>query len=975
MVKFFQLYRQLNKKQKEAVDAIEGPVMVIAGPGTGKTQILTLRIANILQKTDTPPGGILALTFTESGAKEMRRRLRELIGPEAGNVRIHTYHGFAASIISEFDDHFPHLFRAQQITDIEAEQLIREILKQKKFVKLRPFGDPNFYVGKIISAISNAKREAWTPEIIRAFAKNEIKRIQEDESLLSLRGATKGQLKAEALKRIEKCERTMIFADVYEAYEKSKRDQRKIDYDDLVVELLTVLRKDKLLLSLLQEKFLYILVDEHQDTNDSQNALIQMIADYFEMPNLFVVGDEKQAIYRFQGASVENFIRFRNIWKSMRIIPLKENYRSHQNILDASFLMIENNYGDGEYPDLRVRLKADLSRKSRLIDVVTAGNMAAGETHLVEEIKKTLADYPSNTIAVITRRNREAEKLLRLFEQYDIQASAERGIDVFSHPLGTLFFDLLDFLADPSQIESLARTMAGGLWDLRFDARMQLIREIRSGRYGQIEKLIPAILKLRKEMNQSGSIAYLTLAGELSGISHLAARDSLAAEVWRALISLASELAFRGNADDPMKLMSALKTYRASADTKSIKVSSGSPEARVRIMTAHGAKGLEFDYVFVPYATEESWIIKDHGNYFVLPREKDNSDDIRDMRRLFYVALTRARTHACLIIPLEDTPERPFAPLRFIGELDAKLISKIELPARAVLPATGKIVNSETADQRRSKEMIEYAKRSLLGHGLSVTALNHFCECPSKFLFKSILKLPEPPSANAEKGNAMHEAMARVWHLSDKNDLTVTKTIKKAVQDFMANSLLPIFEKEPILEELERHAPIVAKSLIGHFNQTGIVSTEAWVERVFSGNYQKKAIIINLRGKLDAILETKTAVSVYDYKTREALSVNAIKGETKNGNRDYFRQLVFYKILLDNNSKFKNKSIETALVFIKPDDKGRCPIISLPVQKSDLDSVKSEIESLINSVWSGKVLTDYCEDKNCEYCQLRRLIN
>ncbi|KKT34278.1 MAG: hypothetical protein UW22_C0082G0004 [Candidatus Gottesmanbacteria bacterium GW2011_GWB1_44_11c] len=105
------------------------------------------------------------------------------------------------------------------------------------------------------------------------------------------------------------------------------------------------------------------------------------------------------------------------------------------------------------------------------------------------------------------------------------------------------------------------------------------------------------------------------------------------------------------------------------------------------------------------------------------------------------------------------------------------------------------------------------------------------------------------------------------------------------------------------------------------------------------------------------------------------MSVNAIKGETKNGNRDYFRQLVFYKILLDNNSKFKNKSIETALVFIKPDDKGRCPIISLPVQKSDLDSVKSEIESLINSVWSGKVLTDYCEDKNCEYCQLRRLIN
>ena len=130
MTEFNKLYGQLNKAQKEAVDTIEGPVMVVAGPGTGKTQILTLRIANILLKTDTPPGGILALTFTEAGAKEMKRRLREIIGPQANDVRIHTYHGFANSIIVEFDDHFPHLGRIKQITEIEAEMLVRDILKE-----------------------------------------------------------------------------------------------------------------------------------------------------------------------------------------------------------------------------------------------------------------------------------------------------------------------------------------------------------------------------------------------------------------------------------------------------------------------------------------------------------------------------------------------------------------------------------------------------------------------------------------------------------------------------------------------------------------------------------------------------------------------------------------------------------------------------------------------------------------------------
>ena len=147
-------YAKLNSKQKEAVDTIEGPVMGIEGPGTGKTTILTLRIANILRLTDTPASGILALTFTEAGVKTMRKKLREIIGDSALDVPIHTFHGFASSVITEFQDHFPHLSRSKQITDIEAESLVREIIKEKKFNKLRPIGDPDFYIAKIIGAIS-----------------------------------------------------------------------------------------------------------------------------------------------------------------------------------------------------------------------------------------------------------------------------------------------------------------------------------------------------------------------------------------------------------------------------------------------------------------------------------------------------------------------------------------------------------------------------------------------------------------------------------------------------------------------------------------------------------------------------------------------------------------------------------------------------------------------------------------------------
>ncbi len=215
--------------------------------------------------------------------------------------------------------------------------------------------------------------------------------------MISTRGATKGKLKAEGLKRIEKCEKTILFADVYEQYEAQKRNPstnsgqgRKMDFDDLIIELLTTLRTDELLLRLLQEKFLYIHVDEHQDTNDSQNILIRTLADFFENPNLFVVGDEKQAIYRFQGASVDNFLHFQNIWKDMKVISLADNYRSHQSILDASFSMIENNYAEGQHQNLRVKLSAGRDEKAKPVDVIMTGNIEAEEKYLVEELKTIL---------------------------------------------------------------------------------------------------------------------------------------------------------------------------------------------------------------------------------------------------------------------------------------------------------------------------------------------------------------------------------------------------------------------------------------------------------------------------------------------------------------------------------------------------------------------------------------------------------
>ncbi|MSU55898.1 MAG: ATP-dependent helicase [Candidatus Taylorbacteria bacterium] len=969
-------YARLNPKQKEAVDTIDGPVMVIAGPGTGKTTVLTLRIAQILRKTDTPPSGILAITFTEAGVKAMRQKLRALMGSRADEVRLHTFHGFASSIIAEFKDHFAHLDRAIQMTDIDAESLVREILKDERFAELRPFGNPDFYVQKIVGGISDAKREALTPEMMREGAKKEKKSIQADPDALSSRGPTKGKLKAEAEKRIEKCERTVLFADVYEVYEKRKRAERKIDFNDLIIELLTALQNDTLLLRLLQEKFLYILVDEHQDTNDSQNLLIRLLADFFDSPNLFVVGDEKQAIYRFQGASVENFLRFKNAWKGMKSIPLETNYRSHQHLLDSTFSMIENNYGEGEHTHLRVRLTSGGGGKPQPLALISGKECDTLE-YLGKEIQAILEKENESTMAIITKTNRDLERIIRFLESKEIPVSSERKINIFNHPIGNLFFTLIEYLSDTTNTEALAKTIAVGLWDVPFENGVECIRALRSGKQGVAEK-IPALRHLQNKLTDEGALAYLVFLAEASGFLTLAVKDPSAMEVWRGIVELSEYLIREGDIRDTRELLAKLLSYKASSEERSVKVSVGSPELRVRAMTAHGSKGLEFDYVFLPFVTESSWIGRTRGTYFVFPhKEKDDEDSIRDARRLFYVALTRAKKHAVVLVPEEIAGGKTETPLRFLDELDPKCVERTVLP-----PDVGGLhspffkgsTSSETGGiSTHNRKLIDLTKTTLLNSGLSVTALNHFITCPSAFLYQSILKIPQASTPSAEKGTAVHEAFRRIWEETDRSIGTIEKVFRDSVSAYLERSLLPVFEKEAVKTELFEKAPSIAQELQSHF-ASGKAVTESWSEGHFSGTYEGGQVTMPVHGKLDAVLEDGDTVRVFDYKTKEAMTVPAIKGETKSSDGNPWRQLIFYKFLLEHNPKYKNKDIVPSLVFVMPDRKGKCGIVSLPVADADIEKLKTEIQSLIDSVWSGRVMTDFCDEPECEWCRLKKLV-
>ena len=293
---FRESYERLNAGQKRAVDTIEGPVVVMAGPGTGKTQVLTLRIANILRTTDIPPDAILALTYTNSGVAAMRERLRLFIGNDAYRVNIHTFHGYASSVIDSHPDAFPRIIGATSADDVDRHDIVRTAIAKVGAESLRPPGNPEYYIQPILKLIGTLKNDRVGVEEYSEYMttlKDEGVHDSEDEvSTKTLRSGA--------------------FLDVFRMYESLMRERSLYDFSDMLVELTHALETNQDLKLELSESAQYILADEHQDANRSQNKILELLSDFHDNPNLFIVGDDKQAIYRFQGASLENFLYFKN---------------------------------------------------------------------------------------------------------------------------------------------------------------------------------------------------------------------------------------------------------------------------------------------------------------------------------------------------------------------------------------------------------------------------------------------------------------------------------------------------------------------------------------------------------------------------------------------------------------------------------------------------------------------------------------
>ena len=450
---------KLNAAQRQAVDQIEGPVLVVAGPGTGKTHILASRIGRILLDTDTRAPNILCLTFTDAGVRAMRQRLLHLIGPEAHRVHIYTFHSFCNGVIQDNLAYFGKQ-GLEPISELEQVELIRELLDQQDMDHPLKRGKVQryFYEKHLRHLFQLMKTEDWSPETMTRAIETYLAELPERPDFVYQRKYGRyaaGDLKkAKWQKEKDRMEILQSAVKLFPAYEKTLANHHRYDYADMILWVVNAFQENELLLRTYQEQYLYFLVDEYQDTNGAQNEILQLLTSFWDSPNLFIVGDDDQSIFEFQGARLRNLTDYYDRYQSsMEVIVLQNNYRSTQAVLDAARHLIGQNEHrltkELQHLSIEKHLLAhhpEFKNSPVRPHLFEYPNQLQEETAILEQIKQWQQEgIPWREMAVIYARHSQVQSLQALLDKQGIPYQAKRQSNVLDAQLVRQWRELLTY--------------------------------------------------------------------------------------------------------------------------------------------------------------------------------------------------------------------------------------------------------------------------------------------------------------------------------------------------------------------------------------------------------------------------------------------------------------------------------------------------------------------------------------------------
>ncbi len=1078
-----QEFEKLNSEQKQVVEQINWSVMVVAGPWTGKTQIIWMRTANIIKSAWVNPENILITTFTEAWVIAIKKRLTRFIWTDAYKVKVATFHSFAQDIITSYPEKFTEFKASSTIDDVESLQVLTDIIdkniKNNNIEYLFTAFDRYMYLRDIKDRIWKLKWE-WVSfdkfEKIIAEQRSEYdEKLEELKTNKRIRDLEKRTAKdSETYKKhIWKLNELNL---IYKEYSDYLKKNSLYDFSDMINFTVEALEKDEDLKYDLAEKYQYIMLDEYQDTNNSQNKLIDLILSVWDSKNIMTVWDDDQSIYRFQGANIENMLDFVSTYPDTKFIVLKNNYRSAQSILDLSTNLIENNSQRlvNKLPNLKKELISqviykDLDNNKYFI----LEDEILEKLFVVEDIKKKSPhsispigrEIEQNTFAIICRSNREVEEWTSFMQLQWLEVESKLKTNILKNKFVEFILDFLALIENPNfsdeKLLDILRTDIIDVENIDVVSLAKILYKINYSKSGfktslwsflknldsdfleknkilDVEK--KAIFELDLENifnNYKKIIEFRDLILELNSelglywISRLF--QKLLDKIW--LVEYIEEKGSFSDLEDIFTLFNKIKEfneknpdltieqlinkfelhkkYNISIPRQILKKSN----SNIEILTAHASKGLEYDYVYIPWVYAGNWESKRIVDKLKLPRwiawnwlqfaglsekELKNSEkeiSLQEDRRLFFVAMTRAKKEL-IFTRSAGRDNKPF--------IDSPFVMEAGVEAQQVIPHSvspkGREAEQSFVDllkkellwekpQSNSKrieglikttsEEIEYIKEFLENYKLSPTDLNTFLEDPKQFLRNVVFKYPFTGNEFTIFGNVYHKVL-EIFTLQKISPHSVSpKGREVATLGEMTEKFLELLKYQILTaEERDRLTKKWIEGLTWYYEY---FIKNSRVPLAVEYNFRSRDVVfegVRITGKVDKVEKIWDTlnnppipnpfpprekgdfkqnslfvedVAVVDYKTGSIKTIWKIKWVDRYWNKKddlsegkYYRQLLFYKLLAENDPEFSSKynTVELALDFVEGKN-WEYKYVAVPFEREDYE----EFKELVKDSW------------------------
>ena len=982
------LLEGLNDAQHTAVIHDGGPLLIVAGAGTGKTTVLTRRYLHLMNTKGYTSENILALTFTEKAAGEMEDRVLQLLPNGTYDFWISTFHGFCQRLLERYalEIGLPTKFRLLNETD--AWLLLKRHINELPLDHYRPLGNPVKFLAELLKHFSRAKDEGVTPEGYLAFAENTA--LDGDQEFVTGERAR--------LKEI---------ADCYFMYRKLLRDEGALDFGDLIIETLRLLRESPRVLKELHAQFRSVMVDEFQDTNWAQYELIKLLAG--EEKELTVVGDDDQAIYKFRGASLANILQFRDDYPEAKTVLLTENYRSHQEILDAAYGFIKKN----DPNRLEVSLK-DTGLSKRLtsargpgghVDVRwyrTLEDEADGVAERILELKEEYPDLSWNEVAILSRSNDGAEPFIYALERHGIpyRFYALRGL--YAQPVVLDLTAILSLLDGRRDASTVWRAMTAPCYS--FPARdislliqyatrkgIPLWEVLRQSRVvpnadpelvQRAEKLVAHVEGLAEAARREKPLKVLQLlldkTGYLASVMKLPEQEKV--DAIHLLNSFAARLKRYEQSTHGPTLNGFMEEFRIeieSGEEGALNLDPDEGPELVKVLTVHASKGLEFKHVFIVSLVDQRFPTRPRSDSIPLPdglvneRLPEGNTHLEEERRLFYVAMTRAKQSVTLTGAEQYGGTRKKKPSVFVAEAGfevSSLLARADSELLSLQPPNPAYTDAEAAD----REAFQLKKR------FSFTQLAAFRKCPLQYKFAHVYKIPILGSFQKSFGQSIHLAFHAILSLhlergkAQQGDLFTSpiSNFQFSISNFRItlDEALDIYEERWIDEwyesrsqhdEFKREGREAVKRM--HEKWSASPPNVAFLEQPFEWRVGERS----LKGAVDRMDHLpEGGHAIYDYKTGRGKESDDLETADK-------EQLWIYQIAMEDRGLSIKK---LAYVYVLTGQVAEVDILQGEKREAFQLDLKQRMEDILVSRFPpapSPFICRYCDFRNvCEYRKL-----